>query len=206
MKKFWKLAVPLLLLAAMFAVYRVSPDSRLMYSDIAGHWAREEILTWSQRGVMSGTDGKFRPDAGVTRAELATVLTRVLPLEDAAENTFTDVEEDAWYTEAVLRCVAAGILDGGGTELAPKAYLSREEGFLMIARAIGLEPAEELSLLGGYNDAKLLSDGAKPYFEALLEQNLISGGSEVQLYPRQGMTRGEVAAALQKLCDAGYID
>lgn len=50
--------------------------------DITGHWAEEAIRWCMEAGLMQGyEDGTFQPDKGVTRAELATVLRRLVELE-----------------------------------------------------------------------------------------------------------------------------
>lgn len=47
--------------------------------DVTGHWAEEAIRWCMETGLMQGyEDGTFRPDKGVTRAELATVMRRML--------------------------------------------------------------------------------------------------------------------------------
>lgn len=46
--------------------------------DYAGHWAEEAIRWAMDKGLMTGyADGSFRPDAALTRGELATVLKRL---------------------------------------------------------------------------------------------------------------------------------
>lgn len=48
------------------------------YVDTEGHWAEEAIDKCRELGLMNGvSDMRFDPDAPVTRAQLATVLTRV---------------------------------------------------------------------------------------------------------------------------------
>ena len=47
--------------------------------DIKGHWAEEYIKKVIAAGIMRGyPDGSFKPDQPVTRAELATVLAKLL--------------------------------------------------------------------------------------------------------------------------------
>lgn len=213
MKKILKIAAPFLLILAAFASYYVSADSRMAFSDIAGHWAAEEIEKWSARGVINGSEGKFRPDESLSLAELAVIYTRVLPTgeAEAAENTFEDLPEGAWYTEAILRCVCAGIIDAaapdeeGKAEMEPERAVTRAEAFMTLVRAFGIRPVEGEALLGAYNDAKRLTPEQKPYFEALLELGLISGGSDVQLYPGDGISRAEVVDMLERLERAGFI-
>ena len=45
--------------------------------DVAGHWAEEDIRWCMEKGLFRGyPDGRFQPDRGVTRAELAVILRR----------------------------------------------------------------------------------------------------------------------------------
>lgn len=212
MKKILKIAAPFVLILAAFASYYVSADSRLAFSDIAGHWAAEEIEKWSARGVINGSEGEFRPDEGLSLAEMAVIYTRVIPLGEPAENTFEDLPGGAWYTEAILRCVGAGIIDAavpdgeGKAEMEPERAVTRAEAFMSLVRAFDIRPAGEEALLGAYNDAKRLAPEQKPYFEAMLELGLISGGSEVQLYPGDEISRAEVVDMLERLERAGFIE
>lgn len=206
MKKVIQVAVPALLLIAMVTVYQIKPAQRKTYADILGHEAIEDILFWSERGVMSGSEGEFRPEGHVTLAELATVFCRVLPLEEVSTQYFADVEEGSWYEEPVRKCVAAGIIESQGREnLYPGEELSREEAFVMMARAMNIPPKGESRRLDAYNDGKYVSDACRGYMEALLEAELIAGGNEAQLYPTEPLTRGELCMALTKLRDGGYL-
>lgn len=46
--------------------------------DITGHWAEESIRFCVEHGLMNGyPDGSFQPDKPITRAELATVISRL---------------------------------------------------------------------------------------------------------------------------------
>lgn len=207
MKKLLKIAAPFILILAAFASYYVSADSRMAFSDIAGHWAAEEIEKWSSRGVINGSEGKFRPDDSLSLAELATIYTRIMPLEAEAENTFEDIPDEEWFAGAILRCVHAGIIDAAGkTELGPREPVTRAEAFMMLVRAFDIQPAQGDTLLRAYNDAKRLTPEQKPYFEALLSLGLISGGNEVQLYPSDPISRAEVVDMLERLEQGGYIE
>lgn len=206
MKKVLKLAIPVLLILAAFAAYYIDAGSSYEYTDIYGSWAAPQIDRWSDRGVLTGKDGRFRPDDGLTLAEFAVVMTRILPLEDEAPNTFTDVDKGGWYESAVLKCVAAGIIDGEGrTELLPWVQQTREQVFVMLARAFRVEPSESETLLRTYNDWRNVTEASRPYVEAMLEKGVASGRNAAQLFPQENLTRAELAALLDKLQTLGYI-
>lgn len=48
------------------------------FLDIEGHWAENDIEKAADKGVVSGfDDGTFKPDEGVTRAQLCSILNRL---------------------------------------------------------------------------------------------------------------------------------
>ena len=48
------------------------------YADTNGHWAEAAIERWSGYGILQGSEGKFAPDGTLTRAQMATILSRLL--------------------------------------------------------------------------------------------------------------------------------
>ena len=77
-----------------------------LFSDTAGHWAREEINRAASYGWVNGVgDGTFAPDRAITRAEAIAIINRVLGrLPETAEDllpgmkTWPDnAEADKWY-------------------------------------------------------------------------------------------------------------
>ena len=63
------------------------------FSDIASHWAKNEISAASNNGWITGyPDGTFRPDNKITRAEAMTLVNRVLKrLPETAEDLHDDM-------------------------------------------------------------------------------------------------------------------
>ena len=80
------------------------------FSDIASHWAKDEISAAANNGWINGyTDGTFRPNNKITRAETMTLVNRVLKrLPETAEDLHNDMikwsdnsDTSAWYYLAV---------------------------------------------------------------------------------------------------------
>ena len=79
------------------------------FTDISGHWAEDEIERAATLGWIRGyTDGTFRPDSLITRAEAMTMLNRMLQRlpEDEDDllddmNVWPDNQPDEWYYLAV---------------------------------------------------------------------------------------------------------
>ncbi|MDY2929416.1 MAG: S-layer homology domain-containing protein [Clostridiaceae bacterium] len=81
-------------------------NSEVTFSDISGHWAESAIRAAAAQGWVKGmSDGTFRPDASITRAEAMAMLCRMLGCEPASaaelpENmpVFADnADTGAWY-------------------------------------------------------------------------------------------------------------
>ena len=78
------------------------------YSDIDGHWAEDAINAAYGAGWVGGyPDGTFRPNNNITRAEVMSLVNRVLDREVDEDGmlddmlTWIDNEPGTWYYEAV---------------------------------------------------------------------------------------------------------
>lgn len=79
------------------------------FSDIASSWARDQINTAAERGIVNGyPDGTFGPQRNITRAEAFTMVNRLLdrtPHSDYLLNEMTswpdNANPSAWYYAAV---------------------------------------------------------------------------------------------------------
>lgn len=87
------------------ADYNGSP----LFSDINGHWAKEYINTAASIGWVNGNNGLFRPDDNITRAEVMTLINRVLNRQPESETDLLpdmiawkdNSDKSAWYYLAV---------------------------------------------------------------------------------------------------------
>ena len=89
-------------------------------------------VLWAVSGGITdgtGTD-TFSPGEITTRAQMVTFLWRATgsPKPKAGKNPFNDVPEDAWYRDAVLWAVQAGVTDGvSADEFAPNQAVDRAQ-------------------------------------------------------------------------------
>jgi len=96
-------------------------------------------------------DGTFRPNAGVTRDQMAVFVARAAGLTGSAPATptFPDVTEGFAY-QAVEQCVAAGIVQGfGDGTYKPGLAVTRDQLAVYVQRAAGLTTA---AYAGGFSD------------------------------------------------------
>jgi hypothetical protein len=171
------------------------------FGDTAGHWAEDAIRTWADHGVLNGTNGLFRPNAPITRAELAAVINRVIGYNAAGSNAFSDVSESDWFYGDVLRLNTAGVLLGSGGRARPQDNLTREEAAVVIARAFGLE-----GNAGGndFPDAASVSDWAAASVGALKALGYLNGDNAGRFRPRANITRAEVVTIIDNFIAAYY--
>ncbi len=88
-------------------------DGEDLFADIATHWAREYINRAASVDWVIGYDGYFRPDYSITRAEVVTLINRVLKRQpegktDLLHNMLTppdNTDENVWYYLAVQEAV-----------------------------------------------------------------------------------------------------
>ena len=161
-------------------------------TDYAGSDYEDAITMLTTLGVVEGyTDGTFKPEKVVTRAEAATMIIKAMDLQDYAvgKAAFTDMEGH-WANPFVAYAVSLGFVKGNtdGT-FAPDAAVTSDQMITMLVQALGYEAQY---LVGGYpgafvNQAKTLG---------MLEG--VKSGS-------QGATRGEVAQLIYNTLDCEFV-
>ena len=107
------------------------------FPDIASHAAREAVTALVRDGILTGfDDGSFRPEATMTRAQFAAVVTRALDLHTAAPAPFADVPGSAWYASGVAAAAESSLIRGRSADrFDPEGTVSLAEVDLILARA-----------------------------------------------------------------------
>lgn len=188
MKKYRLLsgAVAAALVASMATVPALAAD----FKDTDNHWAKDAINRWSDYGVVKGSNGEFRPDSAMTRAEFAQVIANLLHLPDASSSvSFNDVADTDWFASAIKSCAAAGIIKGDGTNANPTAAITREEAMVMLGRALGV--AEETGSLN-YSDANQVASWAEGFVKAMTDKGYVHGVGANTLAPKNNINRASL--------------
>ncbi|WP_052245883.1 S-layer homology domain-containing protein [Sporosarcina sp. ZBG7A] len=110
------------------------------FTDVkSGKWYYGAVAALKAEGVIDGfSDGSFRPDQGLTRAEISKFLVSAYGLNDlhATDNPFVDVKASKWYAKYVLPLFATGITTGKSSSVyAPDKGVGRGEFSTFIIRA-----------------------------------------------------------------------
>ncbi len=189
-----------LAIAMVLTTFGMVTVSAAGYADTAGHWAEGVIDKWSGYGVIQGDGGYFRPDDSITRAEVAQVTQNVIGYAATTANTFTDVDPNAWYADAILRLAEAGTLKGNGDgTMRPDAYMTREEAMTMLGRAYGLTPANTNAGITQYADYQSVSEYANGYIGAMTAAGYVNGYEDGTIRPQASISRGEFVKILDNM-------
>ena len=171
--------------------------------DIAGSLFADEIVWLAQEGITTGCgDGtNFCPNRPVTRAEMATFLTRALGLESPPQPAgFADVDPDSVHAPSIEALHAASITTGcgDGTNFCPNRPVTRAEMATFLTRALGLESPPQPA---GFADVDPDSVHA-PSIEALHAASITTGcGDGTNYCPNRPVTRAQMAAFLHRARD-----
>jgi len=145
------------------------------FKDVGNDYATAAIEKWASYGIATGDGaGTFYPTSGFTRAQMATMLTRIMGYEKEAVNNFTDVPSGDFYESFILRAVEAGVFDAGGA-FRPDAFITREESAVAFAKALGLEFPESDSFPSHFMDDNLISAQARGAIKAIVNNKVMQG-------------------------------
>lgn len=121
------------------------------FRDVAsGSWYNTYVATLNNAGVITdSSNGYFRPNEAITRAELAAMLAKFSETTGAA-NYFNDVSASYWAANAIAICAKLGWITGypDGT-FRPDKNVTRAELMAMINRATGRAPKSADAFLPG---------------------------------------------------------
>ncbi|SEG28652.1 S8 family serine peptidase [Paenibacillus sp. UNC499MF] len=187
--------------AAVFAVSRT-------FADMSAHWAKRPVEVLAARQIVDGMDAsRFVPQAGVTRAQFAAMLARLLQLPAAPEGRqqFRDVAKGAWYADVIARSYSAGLVSGVTDDrFMPDEPITREQMAAMLVRAFaygsGIAPDElPVPKTASFTDEGTAGTWAVPFMRKAAGLGLIDGYEDGTFKPLNGATRAESASVIYKL-------
>lgn len=114
----------------------------------------EAVSFLADIGIFVGDNaGNFNPDHAVTRAEMATLIFRMLGenADASSDQVFSDVGKDHWAYGFVTKVAQLGFISGyGNGKFGPNDVVTYEQALTMVVRAAGL--GDEAESMGGYPD------------------------------------------------------
>ena len=166
----------------------------------SGPWYKAAMNYAVKNNLLQGDEkGRLLPNNNATRAQVATILTRVFGLTKGKTiSQFTDVNKDAWYYDPLSVAAEMGIVKGDtGYTMRPNDSITRQEAFVIIARTFSV-PAGKTSSLDKFADAGDVSSWAAKTLAGMVENGLLQG-SGGKLHPKANITRAEFAQVIYNL-------
>lgn len=172
-----------------------------------GHWAFASVERAAELGLVTGySDGTFRPDTPVTRAQFVLMLWRMCGKPAAAKAaSFADASAD-WYQDALSWAVEKGYVNGlSDTRFGPDAPITRQQAMAILFRLNGGQSGTELTLTGIYEqtfaDSTTIAAWAKDATWWAVYHELVSGVGGSRIAPEANASRAQIAAILLRYAD-----
>ncbi|MBR4720866.1 MAG: S-layer homology domain-containing protein [Clostridia bacterium] len=229
MRRFFSmfLAICILFAGTVYADFPDMPNSEP---------AKTAILNAVSNKILSGyEDGTVRPDSPITRAEMASIITRVCGATQTMDiSKFGDVSPDDWFYSAISSAYYMGAFSGDGNgQMRPKDNISFQEAFTVLSQVFDLLPPytvvssevdidslSENEIYAAPNsrhakpriyDVSVLSSrgdtaGTADWAKPFVAGVIAQGGCEgITIAPTENITRAEFAIVMNNIIK-NYID
>ncbi|PAK55530.1 hypothetical protein CHH75_04660 [Paenibacillus sp. 7541] len=202
----------LAILLSVCGVVDVQPASAASsFKDVpADHWARSAIESAVHKGYFKGySDGTFRPNANITRAEFAALMARVSNNEmEGGQGTFSDIQGH-WAQSAIAQAIGMGFISAQDypNGFKPGTALTRREMAKWMASGLAAKHEDFKQAVSDTKDTLVpvaeyykggLNKADYPYVAVALGTGLMSGYPDGSFGPGKTTTRAEVAVILAR--------
>ncbi len=189
----FRAAAALLLALALAGAPLASAAS---YRDVGeGHWACEDIAAVTDRGLMQGYGGSFRPDEPISCQAFLSILCRASGLDDRK------LEKGAnWADPAIAYAAWFGWLpeEGFPDRTAP---VTREQAARLLICALYPDGLEDCGT-ASFPDQADMNPDFLPYVRAAVKLGLMDRAAGGRFLPRESLTRADAAALLNRALPA----
>ncbi|MCT4621789.1 MAG: S-layer homology domain-containing protein [Marinisporobacter sp.] len=180
-------------------------EVKVTFKDLAGYeWAKEAIEAMAKGKIINGRKaGIFDPSANITRAEFATLVTKMMGYPTEEMNlSFRDVSKDAWYYDYVGAAYKNGLINGRSeTIFDPNGNITRQEMAVIVAKVLEKKGYEKANLdhLNIFEDTENIARWAKNSVSLCVKEKVISGMGDGNFAPKENANRAQAATMLYKI-------
>ncbi|MBQ4631043.1 MAG: InlB B-repeat-containing protein, partial [Clostridia bacterium] len=179
-----------------------------IFEDFPTGWSQDAVSAAVNNGLLQGrTPTRLEPKGNLTRAEMATIINRAFGAKIEADiSSYHDVNITEWYYHEIAKAVNMQTFYGDGNgRMRPNDFITREEIFAVIARALVLE-SDNYSSLDKFSDGSLVSGWALPYASVLVEKGYVNGNDLGMLCPKDNITREEFAQIMHNIVKTYFTE
>ena len=182
-------------------------DAAPVFTDTAGYWGKSYVDFMYTSGITTGySDGTFRPNDNISRAQFSVMLYRYLGLDGSRYSQvilpFADLAAIPEYALPAIRALyTEGIVNGttgsdGKLYFNPDSSLTRAQAATMIGRT---QPKGYAMAELTFTDHASIPGYAVEYIRTMTAQKVISGYGDGSFKPHNSITRGQMAKILYNL-------
>ena len=176
-------------------------------SDLNGQWSEADVEALLAQHLVAGyPDNTFRPDSPITRAEFVVLLAGALGWSDTGNPvSFSDAGAiPEWARQAVDCAVRQGLVHGyPDNTFRPDSPITRAEAAVLLDHALKIfaSGANSTSDLAPSDDWTQIPAWAQTPVSQLYNAGILKGRTPQEFAPFVFLTRGESAAAVNRLLD-----
>ena len=130
------------------------------FSDVEqGKWYTEAVNALASLGIIQGSNGKFRPNDPITRAEFIAIAMRFANMVSGASASFKDVPTNAWYYDSIASAVAYGWIGGySDGSFRPTKPITRAEVVTIVNRMLNrsFDASVSLNAVTNFSDVPVV--------------------------------------------------
>ena len=179
-------------------------EPTIPFTDVVNSdWFYDNVVFAFNNKLMNGTSSNtFCPQISLTRGMILTILYRNAGLPDTIniDNPFYDVDENAYFYNAVKWAASNKIVFGNDGNYEPLANITRQDLAVILFRYAdftNIELVPKRDYIGFFDDSDIAAY-AKKAVEALFESEIINGRTGNWFDPKGDITRAETAAVLHR--------
>ena len=184
---------------------KLETQTNEVFNDLGGYeWAKESIIALYNAGIISGkSEGKYAPEAEITREEFVKLLVLVTGLELGTDSVkFEDVKPDEWYAPYIAGAVNMKVINGiSETQFGIGIHITRQDMAVIAYRALVInnikQPGAGLSTT--FADVNEISDYALEAVTQLTNFRLLNGLDDGRFAPVKTTSRAEAAVFLYRI-------
>ncbi len=194
-------------LGELLSKYRqigVAKNIKVSFSDISkDYWAKEYISELAAMEIIGGfPDGSFRPNAAVTRGELAVLLQKVFMKSKIRKAVaFKDIPPRHWAYNAIRESYEMGFFNTSGSrKFNPTQKLTRLDILITLAKGLNYQfTGSPENILSVYSDASTLKGEHRNFIASLTQNGVIVNYPNIRLLNTKKIaTRADVCALLYR--------
>ncbi|GLX66888.1 hypothetical protein MU1_12320 [Paenibacillus glycanilyticus] len=169
------------------------------FRDAANHWASKDISLAARIGIIHGyTDGSFRPDETITRAEFSTIIAKAFALRLGNDKQSFGDTQNSWARESIEILASNGVINGYPKGMfSPDNKITRAEMVGIISKLFILQESKS-----GTGHTFLDVDAqhwASTIIEEAADAGIIEGKSSNEFKPNDNLTRAEALTAILRV-------